>query len=269
MEDMMAYQIQVQNIELPAHRFWPLRGTPVSKTTDCQNFLDEILSKVNEVLNREDLHVQFLAHVPDQPSVTGIDPMRNLLLSLRSQGREEPIDILDLKALDEASLKPLELIVVEVIAKVYQHLSAKKTEGIIFSSSGSKFDLRKLKKGDAAIDDKGYLTIYGKRVVMSSQDEQVVPIKAERIRSYTIIRLIQDERFRIRICDDYDLIRLNEKGMYIDPAGVHTFALEKIASAFRDDAKDYNGKYLEVSRDRLTPSLKDKLLKKMLEFPSP
>jgi hypothetical protein len=261
------------SIGLPAHRFWPLHGeTQIkegSSAVDYQIFLDNVLIKANEALGKEDLHVQFLAHVPNEPPVTGIDPMRNLLLSLRFKDREEPIDILDLKALDEASLKPLELIVEEVIAKVHQHLTAKKTEGIIFSSSGSKFDLRKLENCVVAIDDKGYLTIYGKRIVVSSRDEHIVPIKAERMRCYTIMRLILDEEARIRIFDDYDFIRLNEKGMCIDSTVVHTFALKQIASEFREDAKDYDKVYFEVSRDRLTPSLKDKLFEKILEFSSP
>jgi hypothetical protein len=255
-------------VSLPAHRFWP-QSTHLlitEMTNDqCQIFLNDVLKEANKILNEEGWHVLFLEHVPSQPLVRGIDPKLNLLMGIRSNEGTEPIDIFDLKALDEQSLKPKELLIEELIAKVRQHLTAKKTQGIIFSKSGSKFDSRNLDKHHVAIDDKGYLTFNDRRVVFIS-DKGWSPLKAERLRSYTIVRLVE-ENDRVRIFDDYDFIRHNEKGMFID------FQLMKVPSEGlgpdQQDGKNYDGYYFRVQRDILSQPLKEKLIEEIHKFPDP
>lgn len=255
---------------LPAHRFWP-QHTEISidqmsyEKTDT--FLKEVLKKANEALEKRGVEVVFLDHVPHQSSINGVDPKQNLLLGISSTERTEPIDILDLKALDEQSLKPVDLLAEEVIAKAEQHLAAKKTDGILCSSSGSKFDIRRIENHRVSIDSKGYLTIDEKRIY-TMLDKSYMPIKAERLRSYTILRFVQENEKRIRVIDDYDFIRLNSKGMYFDLAP-KILSPNNVIEELKQDAKEYYNYYYEVERDVLTPSMKDKLLAEVIKFPAP
>lgn len=151
------------------------------------------------------------------------------------------------------------------LAKVRQHLTAKKTQGVIFSNSGSKFDSRNLDKHLIGIDDKGYLTFNDRRVVFIS-DKGWTPLKAERLRSYTMMRFVE-ENDGVRIFDDYDFIRRNEKGMFID-SQLMKIPLEALGPD-QQDAKHYDGYYFRVQRDILSPSLKERLIEEIHKFPNP
>src|SRR5579871_688771 len=255
---------------LPAHRFWPqhtdiLINQMSHEKTDLH--LKEVLKKANEVLEKRGIEVVFLDHVPHQPSVKGVDPKLNLLLGISSTDRSEPIDILDLKALDEQSLKPVDLLAEEVLAKVEQHLAARKTDGILCSRSGSKLDTRRLENHRVSIDSKGYLTIDQKRIY-AVLDEGCMPLKAERLRSYTILRFIQESETKIRVIDDYDFIRPNAKGMYFNLTP-RILPSSQVIEDLKKDAQEYFDTYFDVGRDVLTQPIKDNLLAEVIKFPAP
>lgn len=231
---------------IPAHRFWPLHGEKNISNLPylhCSTMLSWILKRANNVLEKKEITVVFLQHVPQQPGIDVIDPKRNLLLAIQTKDGAEPIDILDLKALDETSLKPEDLLVEEVIEKVRQHLAAKKTQGILFSSSGSKLDQRLLDENQFAIDGNGYLRLNGNRLCVSVSDTESKPLQACQLRTYTIIRAVL-EGHCVHLFDEYDLVRLNKRTMFIDLTVVH---------------HDPEGSYYFLERGASTPFLNAKL----------
>jgi hypothetical protein len=246
---------------LPAHRFWPLHGEiNISEMSflRCSQMLSIILKRANVILEKEGSCVVFLQHVPQFPEVDGIDPHRNLLLGIKAIGKDEPIDILDLKALDETSLKSENLLVEEVVEKVRQHQAAKKTQGILFSSSGSKLDQRLLNGNPFAIDDKGYLRLNDKRLCVRLNDKESMPLKACQLRTYTIMRAALDGQC-VQLFDEYDFVRLNKRTMFIDLTVVHQIKPDDIASNCREDAANYDGSYHLLERGTSTPALNEKL----------
>ena len=133
------------------------------------------------------------------------------------QDTEELIDIVYLQCATGDALKTFNQLGEEILKKVAQHLAAKKTAGICISASGSKFDTRGLTKNKVSIDSAGYLTVNGQRITVFL-GEKYIELLAERLRGYTILRFIEEEG-AIRIFDEYDLMRADKKGMYIDLKG--------------------------------------------------
>ncbi len=253
--------------KLDAHRYWPLHGdTKIESYSKCKQLLDNALEKANKQL--KDVKVVFLNQLPETPNSEGIDPKRNVLLGIETSTGNEPIDIFDIKALDEQSLKPLNLLTEEIVTKVQQHLTAKKTQGILFSSLGAKFDLRQLKKHTVTIDDKGYLLIDSHRVFVKTQENKIRPLKAQSFHSYTILRFISFQE-KIRIIDDYDFARTDQKGMFISTTESITFAKENILPEFQKDDKNYSNGYYALNRDQMTPSLMGNLYEEIKAFPPP
>ena len=242
----------------------PFAKTGVSAAQLSQQMIHdqfyEALEKVNlEVQKRCDVSAIFIEHAPKEPASTYVDPTRNLLLGIAHEGASEPISILDLKALD-GSIKTVEDLVLEISFKVEQHLTAKKTAGILFSASGSKFDTRKLdEKWQAAIDQQGYFTINDNRLVYTVPDGRFLPIKADRLASYTQFRLVFEEPNKIRLFDDYDFIRPDHRGMLINVEKIHQIAVSQLVKGFEEDAKSYKGDYYLLERDTLTDPKKEHL----------
>lgn len=239
-------------------------GIPLIELTKNQHqqIFDEAIKLANKELEKENAVLFFKNQVPVDPVTTTIDFKRNILLGIKIGEQEEPIDIIDIKALDEVSIKPKDALAEEMIQKVRQHLLAKKTEGIAISSSGSKFDTRKLQNHTFEIDAQGYARIDDKRIVTPTQNGQWV-LKAQSLRSYTILRLVEDDQ-KVRLFDDYDLVRQNNKGMFVEPAKVNKFALSEIEEGARKDAEIYEGGYLSLGRDEMTQDLKNRLTEVLL-----
>lgn len=170
--------------------------------------------------------------------------------------------------MDEISIKSEEELASEIVLKVKQHLSAKKIDKMIFSTSGSKFDTRLLKNHDVSIDTADYLTVDNRRIAIETDNKEYWVLQASDFRSYTIGRLI-DEGNKIRLFDDYDLCRENKKGMLIDASKVHHFAIEQLVERSRQAAKNYNGEYLLVERDVITKQTQERLYEILLTIPSP
>ncbi|MBS0604274.1 MAG: hypothetical protein JSS60_04460 [Verrucomicrobia bacterium] len=260
-----------QQISTAATGFWPLHGTVsigANPFDQSQKLLDSALERANAVLEKKGLKVVFLKQIPIDPHVQGINPQRDILLGIRGKEGQGPLDIIDLKALDEVSLKPAELLGEEIIAKVEQHFAARKTQGILFTSSGCKLDGRRLSGYEISIDEQSYLRIDGKRIFVPS-DEGAVPLKSMKLRSYTILRFALDKEQKLRIFDDHDLVRLNNKGMFVDPTAIINLSIEKIAPVYQPEAESYQGSYFQLERDSLSEEVKSELLKILQEFPPP
>lgn len=202
-------------------------------------------------------------------------PVHNLVLRMKHMGGEEPIDIFDLKALNEGFIKTCDDLKNEMVAKARQHIAAKQVSGILFSTSGSKFDVRRLDDSSTlSIDVHGYLRFANQRLAVKSNDF-FYPIKAANLRCYTILRLMQREDGVIRLFDDYDLVRKNNRGAFIDPRKPYTLGLDQIAKSsvtnatIFEDAKSYQGQYLLFERDELTAPEKQELLQTLQQWPIP
>ncbi len=160
-------------------------------------FLQKAIDIANESLTEDGLAVVFMEQLRDH----------NMLLGLQLLGSQErePIDIIAMKALNTRNVKPENVLAEEICSKVKQHLIAKKTHGIIFSSSGSKFDTRLLPNHQIAIDKDGFFTVNGRRIAIEAEGEYR-EIKAHIWRSYTIIRLHKEENYILGF-DEHDLVR--------------------------------------------------------------
>jgi hypothetical protein len=197
-------------------RHWPESSELIIKNyspKQCREYLDQVLLQANVALKVDQVEVVFMYHVPTVfVEGGGIDPSKNLMLGIRSNEGQEPIDILYLKALDGQSLKPQNLLVDEVVSKVKQHLAAKKTADILLTMSGSKLDKRFLDLYDISIDEEGYLWVDDTHVSMKNEF-----FAADRLHSYTILRFFYDEEEgKIMIVDEYDLVRQDKMAMAID-----------------------------------------------------
>jgi hypothetical protein len=208
---------------------------------------DEIFHKAIQRANAhlEQRRVAFHQQITPQSATSYIDPNHDILLKIDG---EELIDIISLKTVDGQGIKTSEVLGAEILKKVHQHCIAKKTEGILFSASGSKLDVRALKENRVSIDAEGYLRINDYRLVLLSGPIPVI-LQAQQLRSYTIVRFIE-EKGTIRIFDDYDLQRPDNKGMYVN--------LEELHEGM-----------LVVHRDLLTDSLKQRLREILKSIPVP
>jgi hypothetical protein len=242
------------------------QGIPISELTEVQPYqiLYDALLSANEQLKGENVSVLFKDHIPQQPVASGIDCSRNILLGIQKDGREELIDIVYMKSLDENFIKPVDVLAEEIVRKVKQHLLAKQAEGILFSASGSKFDPRKLTKNTFGIDQEGYIRVNNNRVAYLTGEGYRV-IKAEVLRSYTITRLIEEGEI-IRFFDDYDPVRRNNRGMFIDPTKLQQLVHTQLDEGSRKDAKNYDGGYVLIGRDELTIETKQRLQKILPSF---
>lgn len=242
-------------------------GTPrvALEPAAVQARFDAALVRANEELAEEGT-VFYLHQLPREPVSECVDPERNILLGVRTaKGGEEPIDSIDLKGLDESTLKSLDALAGEIVQKVRQHLLARKTEGILFSASGTKFDTRMVPRDTLGIDAQGYLRIHSCRVLYGEKPPFLV-IKAEIFHSYTVCRVIA-ERGCVRLFDDYDLVRRNCRGMVVQTSGRMWAPPRDLQEAFQEDARVYDEDYVHLTRDELTPQNKEAIIKKYRLFP--
>lgn len=190
---------------------YPAQGGPVS---EAQEVFERAFQEANALLASRGIQVVMKQQLPLEPRSAAVDYTRNLLLAIVQEGEERLIDILDLKALDEVSLKSPAFLRDEIVQKVEQHLLAERTPGILISKSGSKFDVRTLAHHTLGIDKEGFLTLNERRLLSGTWK-----IPAEVLRSYTIIRFVEENGVVVPF-DDYDLARANHKGASIDPSKV-------------------------------------------------
>ncbi|MCI0381516.1 MAG: hypothetical protein L0207_00465 [Chlamydiae bacterium] len=231
---------------------------------EIKRILEVAIVHANYELKEQGVVVFFKEQVPEEKTGS-FDPKCNTLLGIKRATEEELIDIIDVKALDEKSIKPVENLKQEIVQKAKQHLFAKKTHGIFISGSGSKFDTRKLTKHTFAIDAKGYMTINDFLITFLINNKYLI-IKAAQVRSYIIIRIVEEEGNKVRFVDEYDLVRRNSQGMVIQMGMTHQFTTDCFIEEYREDAKAYNGVYLLLQRDKLTESAKKKLHKVLSTF---
>lgn len=225
-------------------------GIPVNALTEeqPQQIFYEAIDYANARLKKKNAVAVFKNQLPEEPLTPWIDANRNLLLGVQIHGREEPIDIIYLKTLDGNCIKTSQILGYEIIQKVEQHLLAKTIKEILISESGSKFDTRALTKNKISIDLEGYIRVNDHRlVVLTSQG--AVEIQAKQLRSYTILRFIEENGI-IRIFDDFDLLRQDNRGMYLDPEKLHD-------------------KFIVIQRDELTAKTKEHLAEVLKTIPSP
>lgn len=234
------------------------------------HILKQAIESANQTLASKEITVVFIKQLSRDPPKTpeALDVQYNMLLGICIDGHQEPIDIVDIKALDEKSVKSPEDLAQEITQKAIQHVAAKTTTGIVFTDSGSKIDPRLLKENhQLSIDTAGYLQVDGHR--LGIQEEQGFRVlKAAAFRSYTISRWIEEEN-RIRIFDDYDLVRTNRKGMYIDLSKVHRFAVKQLVESHRESANGYQNGYYQIHRDTMSPQTLTKLRQMFIKIPSP
>ena len=230
---------------------------------EIQACFDEALALANEEL--EEAAVFYVHQFPREPVKKCVDPDRNILLGVRTACGEEPIDIVDLKGLDETTIKPADALAREIVLKVKQHLLAKKTDGIIFSSTGTKFDPRFLGIHRFGMDEKGYLLIDNARVLYGNEKVFRV-IKADVFHTYTICRVVA-EGSGVRVFDDYDLVRENNRGMFVDCKSRMWVPPKNLLEEFREDATAYKRDYVQLKRDELTPELKGRIIALYRQFP--
>jgi hypothetical protein len=226
------------------------------KEEEAYHMVNQAIDISNKLLDADEVSVIFIQQLspqpPEKPKV--LDARYNMLLGIRMGDQEEPIDMIDLKALDEVSIKSVDDLAKEIVHKVKQHLAAKKVAEIIFSTSGSKLDTRLLKNHTVSIGAFDYLTVDHRRIAVETGNKEYWVLKAPHFRSYTIVRLI-NEGNKIRVFDDYDLFRENKKGMLIDVSKVRHLAIEQLVERSRPAAESYNGEYFLVERDEITQNI--------------
>jgi hypothetical protein len=235
---------------------YPSRGISIEGAEKTSELFAEALKRANKELAAEGVVV--LLKDP-------VDHTKNLTLWIQKDGVERPISIFDLKALDEVSLKSVEAMATEIVLKVKQHVTAEKTKGILISTSGSKFDGRRLENHELAIDVAGYITVDGNRLLHGGS-KYVIP--AERWSSYTVIRFLEDGDL-LWPFDDYDLARENEKGACIDLTTVKKLSAEELMERSREGAVGYHGSYFVCERPTLKPEDKQRLYTELCKFPVP
>ena len=240
------------------------------KEEEAYYIVHQAIENANKLLDGNEVAVVFIQQLspepPERPKL--LDARYNMLLGIRMNGQEEPIDMIDLKALDEISIKSEDDLATEIVHKVKQHLAAKKMAEIIFSTSGSKFDTRLLKNHTVSIDEADYLTVDNHRIAIETSNKEYWVLKAPNLRSYTIARLI-NEGDKVRIFDDYDLVRENKTGMLIDVSKVHNLAIEQLVERSRPSAESYSGEYVLVERDEITQHTAHRLYEILSKIPAP
>ena len=241
-------------------------GTPQEELspTSIQERFVEALSLANEQLEREAI-VYYIDQWPEDPVGDFIDPDRNILLGILTQNGDEPIDIIDLKGLDETTIKSVDALALEMVLKVRQHLVAKKTKGIFISRMGTKFDHRFQMFESFRCDEEGYLRFYDCRLLYLQKMHYRV-IKADEFHSNTVCRIL-DVPLGIRLFDDYDLVRRDHRGMFIETDVKIRIPLEDVAKMFRVDAEKYQGFYLILERYELTHEEKEWIIARYRKFP--
>ena len=252
--------------------FWPQHGQVlISEKTlnESLQFLQDILQKANKVLAEEQVQVVFLDHIPKDPPITGgIDSQRNLLLGIRQGKTDEPIDIFDLKALDEKSFKPLDILVKQLIYKVREHLAAKQlaNRGILISSSGSKFDCRLWEGSFNWTIKKGYLCLGDHRLI--SLGSSNTPIKAEFLRSYSISHIVRIGN-EAHFFDEFDFLRTQgARTMFVDLKQSQRISADTMRPELQKEAEAHDGEYWILQRGPRTPQLDQQLKEFLLKYPS-
>lgn len=224
------------------------------KTGETNRLLDEAIETANKLLEHDGVVIIFIKQLsptpPEKPEL--LDARYNMLLGIQSGDQQEPIDMIDMKALDEVSIKSKDQLATEISRKAKQHLAAKKIKKIIISSAGSKLDTRSLKNHTVFIDADDFLLVDGHRLATQTENHEYWVLRTPVFRSYTISRLLEEGN-KIRLFDDYDLVRENLKGMLIDVSKVHHLAKEQLVERSRRAAENYNsGEYFLVERDVMT-----------------
>lgn len=245
---------------------YPLTGISPDEMIDA--LFREALKQVNEELKSLEVTVFFMGHDLAKPVPALVNYRENLILGIEYKGQKRPISIFDLKALDEKSIKTVEDQVNEMKNKVLQHLAATKTKGILFSSTGTKFDSRVLQGHQVLIDEKDYLIVDGHRIAYPIPNGSFLVLKAGRLASYTMIALVNEDPKRIRMVDSYDLVRLDNRGMYINVETVHQIAVEALLKESQEEAIGYTAGYYLFGRDQFTDQLKERLYNVLTSLPS-
>ncbi len=233
------------------------------------NILFQALELSNKKLNEEGISVVFIEQVsPQALKNPQLLDTQYILLGIQKEGQQKPIDVINLRALDEISIKSQEGLVNEIVNKVRQHIAAEKIKEIIFSSTGSKLDTRLLTTHTVVVDGQGYLTVNQQRIAIKTDQKDYKILEALALRSPTIIRLIE-ENDKILFLDDYDLVRKDEKGMCIDTSKTEKIASGLLGSKDRHNAKGYSGRYFLLEEYKISKEIADQLRDVLSKIPPP
>jgi hypothetical protein len=246
-------------------------GVPFESDEQCHAIFFKALNLANERLKNEGIVISFARQIP-MKSEEGpyIDHSRNIVLKGKHDGKEFLMDIIDSKALNESTLKPEDNLAEEMVGKTKQHIAAMKTEGILISEMGWKIDTRNYDK--VAIDAEGYLTIAEKRLLSLQPSGEYYVAKAGFFHSYSICRIVVTETesgTEVRLFDEYDLVRENEKGMYILLDKTMKVGASQLMQQCRAAAEGYKGEYLSIERDTPTKERKEELYQILVKLPYP
>jgi hypothetical protein len=189
-----------------------------SATISKVQYSESISEEAKEVLFLENMN-QALALVNNESDEFTVSLESNfypdfLLKVALSDGTEMSIDIVTPRNWTDngTEMKEVSSLAEEIKDKVNNHLQAARVEGILVSSSGSKFDVRCLKNHICSIDSDGYLTIDDHRILYSKSEPWI--LEAKSIRSYGIMLLIEDGD-AIYITDRNASMRPDRVGMQI------------------------------------------------------
>jgi hypothetical protein len=239
-------------------------GFPIDKIENieehCTETFREALFLAIEKLKEKNISITFAQQKPKKIfGKTVIVHEKDIFLKIETPAIEEEINIITMLALDKKSIKSSEFLAKEIIKKVNQHITAKKTERIFISSLGLKIDTRKLEKYCFDIDKKGYLRVNKNRICWHIKEKNSYCVyKADYLRSYTIIRTILENN-RIILFDDDDLTSLNKSIMFIDVEKSFEISKNLLREEDKKDAENYKGKYFELKKCELEEKQKRRL----------
>lgn len=241
-------------------------GTPLShmRAPEIQERFDRALRGANKALEKEGLSLSFSGQVPEVGYPTWINPQGKVMLRMGWGGKDEVIGPIDLKALDQESIKSEEFLKQEMIRIARLHIIARKTPNILISSLGAKFDIRKLDKINISIDPQEYIRVNGKRIVVHT-DAGFWVLKAPDIHSYTLYRIVEDGDV-LRLFDDESLVREGMKQIVIDLAKTLKLQVSKLEPNSRADALD-GEEYFIFSFEPADSHVQQGLRKRLKEFP--
>lgn len=139
-----------------------------------------------------------------------------------------------------SGFKTPESLAEEILAKLEQHLEAKKNPHILISSEGSKYDTKLLTENKVSIDEQGYLRVNNLRLWSQKRG----PLLAASFRGCEVI-VMKELKGRIELSDESD----PAPTFYID---LHQrFRPENgvIPDDKKSDAMSYQGDYLLLLRE--------------------
>lgn len=212
----------------------------------------QAVKQANESLLSHNLEVKIQGQWPPKKGdpLEGFDERPDIDLLMKVNGNWIPIDIVYIRKMPQEpeTLKDVHQLALDVIKKANDHYIGMTNPNILFSSTGSKFNIGNLKNTTFIIDDEGYIRINGMRIASKKEDGSYTPIKACNIRSHGIVQVKELPDGIINLTDDFDQIRTDgRKGIFCLLNKTIKVTQEHLASAFQQGADLYET-YIPIVR---------------------